>query len=71
MLGGFFSHRLLLQVAEAIAAAVEKGLNVPIIYNTSSYDALASLQLLDGLVDIVSATSRDTRHHKHSNGPKL
>lgn len=44
-----------LQVAEAIASAVERGLNIPIIYNTSSYDALSSLALMDGLVDIVSA----------------
>jgi putative pyruvate formate lyase activating enzyme len=28
------------------------GLRVPIIYNTSSFDSLESLQLLDGLVDI-------------------
>jgi putative pyruvate formate lyase activating enzyme len=43
------------QVAEAIASAVERGLTLPIIYNTSSYDALASLALMDGLVDIVSS----------------
>lgn len=43
-----------LQVAEAIASAVERGLTIPIIYNTSSYDALSSLALMDGLVDIVS-----------------
>jgi hypothetical protein len=43
----------LLQVAEAIASAVERGLTIPIIYNTSSYDALSSLALMDGLVDIV------------------
>jgi putative pyruvate formate lyase activating enzyme len=40
------------QVIEAIAAAVPLGLRVPIVYNTSSYDALSSLRLLDGLVDI-------------------
>lgn len=28
------------------------GLRIPIIYNTSSFDSLESLQLLDGLVDI-------------------
>ena len=41
-----------LQVAEAIAAAVEKGLKIPIVYNTSAYDGLASLKLMEGLVDI-------------------
>ena len=40
------------QVLEAIAAAVPRGLNLPIVYNTSAYDAVSSLQLLDGIVDI-------------------
>merc|ERR1719312_2397043 len=40
------------QVIESIALAVEGGLNVPIVYNTSSYDSMRSLELLDGLVDI-------------------
>ncbi|MBW3600977.1 MAG: radical SAM protein [Planctomycetes bacterium] len=40
------------QVIEAIAAAIPRGLRVPIVYNTSGYDSLASLRLLDGLVDI-------------------
>ncbi len=40
------------QVAEAIAAAVPRGLEVPIVYNTSAYDSIASLKLMEGLVDI-------------------
>ncbi len=40
------------QVIEAIAAAVPRGLNLPIVYNTSAYDSVESLKLLDGLVDI-------------------
>ena len=40
------------QVIEAIAVAVPKGLTLPIVYNTSAYDALSSLKLLDGLIDI-------------------
>jgi len=40
------------QIVEAIAEAVPHGLRLPIVYNTSAYDALASLRLLDGLVDI-------------------
>jgi putative pyruvate formate lyase activating enzyme len=40
------------QVIEAIAEAIPRGLGVPIVYNTSAYDALHSLALLDGLVDI-------------------
>ncbi len=40
------------QVIEAIATAIPRGLNLPIVYNTSAYYALSSLRLLDGLVDI-------------------
>ena len=40
------------QVVETIAAAVARGLRVPVVYNTSAYDSLASLRLMEGLVDI-------------------
>src|SRR5215472_8326850 len=40
------------QVAEAIADAIPRGLSLPIVYNTSAYDALSSLHLMDGLIDI-------------------
>ena len=40
------------QVVLSILHAKELGLNVPIVYNTSSFDSLQSIQLLDGLVDI-------------------
>jgi putative pyruvate formate lyase activating enzyme len=40
------------QVVESIALAAGAGLRLPIVYNTSAYDALSSLQLLDGLIDI-------------------
>ena len=40
------------QVIEAIGFAVEGGLRVPIVYNTSAYDSASSLALLDGLIDI-------------------
>jgi putative pyruvate formate lyase activating enzyme len=40
------------QVVEAVAAAVQRGLQVPIVYNTSAYDTVESLRLLEGLVDI-------------------
>lgn len=40
------------QVVEAIVIAVQEGLSVPIVYNTSAYDSVASLRLLDGLIDI-------------------
>jgi len=40
------------QVVEALAVAIERGLRLPIVYNTSAYDALSSLKLMDGLVDV-------------------
>ena len=40
------------QVVEALAVAIPRGLRIPIVYNTSAYDSLASLRLLEGLVDI-------------------
>ena len=40
------------QILEALPFAVERGLRLPIVYNTSAYDALESLRLLDGIVDI-------------------
>ena len=40
------------QVALSILHAREIGLRIPIIYNTSAFDSLASIHLLDGLIDI-------------------
>jgi putative pyruvate formate lyase activating enzyme len=40
------------QVLEALLIAVERGLRLPIVYNTSAYDSLDSLQLLEGVIDI-------------------
>jgi putative pyruvate formate lyase activating enzyme len=40
------------QVIEALAVAIDRGLELPLVYNTSAYDALHSLSLMDGLVDI-------------------
>ncbi len=40
------------QILEALPHAIKGGLRLPIVYNTSAYDALESLRLLDGIVDI-------------------
>jgi putative pyruvate formate lyase activating enzyme len=40
------------QVVEALPYAIEGGLRLPLVYNTSSYDSLDSLRVLDGLVDV-------------------
>jgi putative pyruvate formate lyase activating enzyme len=40
------------QILEALEVAIERGLNLPLVYNTSSYDSAASLELMDGIVDL-------------------
>jgi putative pyruvate formate lyase activating enzyme len=40
------------QIIESVAIAVERGLSIPIVYNTSAYDALDSIELMDGIADI-------------------
>jgi putative pyruvate formate lyase activating enzyme len=40
------------QILEALPIAVEAGLRLPLVYNTSAYDGMESLRLLDGIVDI-------------------
>ncbi len=40
------------QIMEAIPYAIEMGLRLPIVYNTSSYDSEESLEIMDGIVDI-------------------
>jgi putative pyruvate formate lyase activating enzyme len=40
------------QIIQAIKIAKQKGLNIPIIYNTSGYENLETLKMLDGYIDI-------------------
>lgn len=40
------------QILEGVLVAARQGLRVPLVYNTSSYDDLEMLKLLDGIVDI-------------------
>src|SRR5580765_162751 len=40
------------QMARAILIAAQKGLRLPIVYNTNAYDSVEVLKLLDGIVDI-------------------
>jgi putative pyruvate formate lyase activating enzyme len=45
------------QILEALLLAVEGGLRLPLVYNTSAYDSLDSLALMDGIVDIYMPVS--------------
>ncbi len=40
------------QILAALVPAAEQGLHLPLVYNSSGYDGLQTLQLLDGVVDI-------------------
>jgi len=40
------------QILKALGIARERGFNLPIVYNTSGYESLEALRLLDGIVDI-------------------
>ncbi len=40
------------QIAEAVNIAAERGLNIPLVYNSGGYDSVDSLKLLDGIIDI-------------------
>ena len=40
------------QLARSILIAAEKGLRLPIVYNTNTYDSVEVLKLLDGIVDV-------------------
>jgi putative pyruvate formate lyase activating enzyme len=52
------------QILEALMIAVERGLSLPLVYNTSAYDSLESIQFMDGLVDIYMPDFKlwDTEH---------
>jgi putative pyruvate formate lyase activating enzyme len=40
------------QIIAAVEIAANKGLHLPLVYNTGGYDSLEALQLLDGIIDI-------------------
>jgi putative pyruvate formate lyase activating enzyme len=40
------------QILEALLLAIQKGLSIPLVYNTGGYDLVETLRLLDGIIDI-------------------
>jgi len=40
------------QILKSLVIAIESGLNIPLVYNTSSYDSVETLRFLDGIIDI-------------------
>jgi putative pyruvate formate lyase activating enzyme len=40
------------QILEALPIAIDRGLRLPLVYNTSAYDSLESIQLMEEIVDV-------------------
>jgi putative pyruvate formate lyase activating enzyme len=40
------------QIVSSLILAVEKGLEIPLVYNCGGYESVETLQLLDGIIDI-------------------
>lgn len=60
------------QIVKALSLAIEKGLKIPLVYNTSSYDSVEVLKLLDGIFDIYLPDARYSDNKialKYSNAP--
>lgn len=70
------SH-VLPMILAAVQLAAQRGLRLPLVYNTGGYDALDSLRLLDGVIDIYLpdmkyALTQVARHYsKIINYPKI
>lgn len=55
------------QIIEALAIAQENGLHLPVVYNCGGYEAIQTLKLLEGIVDIYMP---DIKYGNNENGEK-
>ena len=46
------------QILKALEIAISRGLSIPLVYNTSGYDSVETIKLLEGIVDIYLADMR-------------
>jgi putative pyruvate formate lyase activating enzyme len=56
------------QILAALCMAAERGLHLPLVYNTGGYDSLSTLDLLDGVIDIYMP---DTKYSDNKVGERL
>jgi len=56
------------QILEGLFLAAKEGLKIPIVYNSSGYDKVSTLQILDGIVDIYMP---DIKYSDSETGLKL
>lgn len=60
------------QLVKALKIAKDRGLSIPIVYNTGGYDSLDTIQALDGIIDIYMPDMKYGSNeiaHKYSNVP--
>lgn len=60
------------QLVRALECARKRGLTIPIVYNTSSYECIETIKMLDGLVDIYLPDLKyksDRLSKRYSNAP--
>ena len=58
------------QIIEAIKIAKEKGLKIPIVYNTNAYESVETLKMLEGYIDVYLPDLKYTENNlakKYSN----
>ena len=60
-------------IVSALGIAIQKGLNIPIVYNSNGYEKTETLEILDGLIDIYLPDIKYSKNDvavKLSNAPK-
>jgi putative pyruvate formate lyase activating enzyme len=55
------------QILAALPIAIDRGLTVPLVYNSSSYDLVETLQILEGIIDIYMP---DFKFWQHDSGKR-
>ncbi len=56
------------QILRALEIAIEKGLNIPLVYNCGGYESVDTLKLLDGVFDIYMP---DFKYYNEASGAAL
>lgn len=56
------------QIVRSLVIAVERGLRLPIVYNTNAYDSVEVVKLLDGIVDVYLP---DLKYSENESGEEL
>jgi len=52
------------QIISSLEIAIDKGFNIPLIYNTNTYDSLEVIKIIDGIIDIYLP---DLKYYKNIN----